>query len=80
MMRPFLFFLLFVGLIHPISGQKKQLEHSDFAHWKSLGNSVISADGKWVSYTLIPGEGVIAPNGIYTFIPVTTITTTIFYG
>ena len=56
-MRPFLFFLLFVGLIHPISGQKKQLEHSDFAHWKSLGNSVISADGKWVSYTLIPGEG-----------------------
>jgi hypothetical protein len=31
-------------------------------------------------YTLIPGEGVIAPNGIYTFIPVTTITTTIFYG
>jgi hypothetical protein len=31
-------------------------------------------------YTLIPGEGVIAPTGIYTFIPVTTITTTIFYG
>jgi dipeptidyl aminopeptidase/acylaminoacyl peptidase len=57
MMRPFLFFLLFVGLIHPVSGQKKQLEHSDFAHWKSLGNSVISADGKWVSYTLTPGEG-----------------------
>ncbi|MFZ4377002.1 MAG: prolyl oligopeptidase family serine peptidase [Saprospiraceae bacterium] len=57
MMRPFLFFLLYVGLLHPVSGQKKQLEHSDFAHWKTLGNTVISADGKWVSYNLTPGEG-----------------------
>lgn len=56
-MRPFLFFLLFVGLIQPVFGQKKQLEHSDFAHWKSLGNSNFSSDGKWVSYTLTPGEG-----------------------
>jgi len=31
-------------------------------------------------YTLFPGEGVIARNGIYTFIPSATITTTIFYG
>ena len=31
-------------------------------------------------YTLIPGEGVLAINGIYAFIPVNTITTTIFYG
>lgn len=31
-------------------------------------------------YTLLPGEGIVAPTGIYTFIPVTTITTTIFYG
>jgi hypothetical protein len=31
-------------------------------------------------YTLIPGEGVLAVNGIYAFIPSTTITTTIFYG
>jgi hypothetical protein len=57
MMRPFLFFLLYVGLLHPVSGQKKQLEHSDFAHWKTLGNTVISSDGKWVSYNLTPGEG-----------------------
>jgi hypothetical protein len=31
-------------------------------------------------YTLLPGEGIIAQTGIYTFIPVATITTTIFYG
>ena len=31
-------------------------------------------------YTLIPGEGVLAPNGIYVGIPNAAITTTIFYG
>ena len=31
-------------------------------------------------YTLIPGEGVVAQNGIYVFIPSATVTTTIFYG
>ena len=31
-------------------------------------------------YTLIPGEGVIATNGIYVFLPSTTVSTTIFYG
>jgi hypothetical protein len=31
-------------------------------------------------YTLIPGEGVLATNGIYVFLPSTTVSTTIFYG
>jgi hypothetical protein len=31
-------------------------------------------------YTLIPGEGILANNGIYTGIPSTSVTTTIFYG
>jgi len=31
-------------------------------------------------YTLIPGEGILATNGIYVFIPSATVTTTIFYG
>ena len=31
-------------------------------------------------YTLIPGEGILAENGIYVGIPSTTISTTIFYG
>ena len=31
-------------------------------------------------YTLIPGEGILAPNGIYVGIPNASITTTLFYG
>jgi hypothetical protein len=31
-------------------------------------------------YTLIPGEGVLAKNGIYMFSPSDTVTSTIFYG
>ena len=31
-------------------------------------------------YTLIPGEGILAPNGIYVGIPNVAITTTLFYG
>jgi hypothetical protein len=31
-------------------------------------------------YTLIPGEGVLAPNGIFVGIPNVAITTTLFYG
>ena len=31
-------------------------------------------------YTLIPGEGIVAPNGIFVGIPNAAITTTIFYG
>jgi hypothetical protein len=31
-------------------------------------------------YTLIPGEGILANNGIYTGIPSASVTTTIFYG
>jgi len=31
-------------------------------------------------YTLIPGEGVLAKNGIYVYLPSASVTTTIFYG
>lgn len=31
-------------------------------------------------YTLIPGEGVLATNGVYVFLPSASVTTTIFYG
>jgi len=31
-------------------------------------------------YTFIPGEGVVAKNGIYVFLPSASVTTTIFYG
>ena len=31
-------------------------------------------------YTYIPGEGVLATNGVYVFLPAATVSTTIFYG
>lgn len=31
-------------------------------------------------YTFIPGEGVLATNGVYVFLPSATVSTTIFYG
>lgn len=31
-------------------------------------------------YTLIPGEGVLAKNGIYVYLPSASVTSTIFYG
>ena len=31
-------------------------------------------------YTFIPGEGVLATNGVYVFLPSASVTTTIFYG
>jgi hypothetical protein len=31
-------------------------------------------------YTLIPGQGVLAQNGIYVFLPSASVTSTIFYG
>ena len=31
-------------------------------------------------YTLVPGEGVLATNGVYVFLPSATVSTTIFYG
>jgi len=37
--------------------QKKQLDHADFARWKTLNQPALSPDGNWAGYTLTPGEG-----------------------
>jgi dipeptidyl aminopeptidase/acylaminoacyl peptidase len=51
-----LFFLL--GLV-PIlaTAQKKPLDHTVYDSWQSLGEKIISNDGKWVVYTVTPQEG-----------------------
>ncbi len=51
--------LLFLLAILPLAlfGQKKPLSHSDYDMWKSLGSSVITDDGKWVSYQINPQQG-----------------------
>ena len=40
----------------------------------------VGAGDLFGNFALIPGEGILAPNGIYVGIPNASITTTIFYG
>ena len=37
--------------------QKKQLDHSVYDSWQSIGERMISNDGKWVVYTINVQEG-----------------------
>jgi dienelactone hydrolase len=37
--------------------QKKPLDHSVYDNWQSIGEKMISNDGKWVVYTINPQEG-----------------------
>ncbi len=48
-------FLLFVSLI--ASAQKKPLDHSVYDSWQSVGERMISNNGKYVVYTINPQEG-----------------------
>src|SRR5687767_11577048 len=55
-MRPYiLVFLLFTFNFLP--AQKKPLDHSVYDGWQSIGERMISNDGKWVVYTINVQEG-----------------------
>lgn len=56
MQRSFLVFISFL-IIQSIVAQKKQLNHSVYDSWQSIGQKLISNDGKWVVYTIDPQEG-----------------------
>ncbi len=55
MKRIFFPFFLFFSL--NLFAQKKPLDHSVFDSWQSIGERMISNDGKWVVYTVTPQEG-----------------------
>lgn len=40
-----------------VSAQKKPLDHTVYDSWQSIGEKLISNDGKWVVYTINPQEG-----------------------
>src|SRR4249919_3425539 len=55
-MRPsYLLLFLFFSFLLP--AQKKPLDHSVYDSWQSIGERMISNDGKWVVYTVCPQEG-----------------------
>jgi len=51
--------LAFVAaLAAPVTGQEKRpLDHDDYARWNRIQNDVLSDDGRWLAYRLVPGEG-----------------------
>lgn len=52
------FLLLFHFFISSISfAQKKTLDHSVYDSWQSIGERMISSDGKWVVYTINVQQG-----------------------
>ena len=55
MQKSFLFLLLTISL--QLSAQKKQIDHSVYDSWQSIGEKLISNDGSIVVYTINPQEG-----------------------
>ncbi len=49
--------MLFFTVLQGQSGAKKILDHPDFLIWNTLQDSRISADGRYVIYRTVPGEG-----------------------
>jgi dipeptidyl aminopeptidase/acylaminoacyl peptidase len=49
-------FLLFI-FSQAFSQSKKPLDHSVYDGWKSIGERLISNDGKYIVYTVVPQEG-----------------------
>ncbi|MEY4629343.1 MAG: hypothetical protein RLZZ595_1669, partial [Bacteroidota bacterium] len=56
-MRLSLPFFLLVLFCVPAIAQKKQLDHSVYDGWQSIGERKISANGEWVAYTIDVQEG-----------------------
>ena len=52
-----LFRTLFLILPLSVFAQKKPLDHTVYDGWQSIGERMISNNGKWVVYTVIPQEG-----------------------
>lgn len=56
-MKRLFFFTFFLAAITANAQTKKPLDHSVYDGWKSLGERMISNDGKFVVYTVNPQEG-----------------------
>ena len=54
---------LLLGMLLPVSAQKKALGHDDFDNWKSVRNIAVSRNGEWTVFAVNPQEG----DGVLTF-------------
>jgi dipeptidyl aminopeptidase/acylaminoacyl peptidase len=55
--RRLLAFALFLLLPAAIYAQKRPLNHRDYDSWKSIQTPLLSRDGKFLAYSLMPEEG-----------------------
>ena len=37
--------------------EKRPLDHADFDRWNRIQDDIVSADGRWLVYRLVPGDG-----------------------
>ena len=56
-MKRFFFFTFIAIAVNTTAQTKKPLDHSVYDGWKSLGERMISNDGKFIVYTVNPQEG-----------------------
>ena len=56
-MRKACFLLFLLVVIHPVFAQKPALDHTVYDGWESIGERVLSPDGKFLVYTIVPQEG-----------------------
>ncbi len=57
MMVKTIFLLVSFFPVQIVFAQKKPLDHSVYDGWQSIGQKLISNDGRWVVYTIDPQEG-----------------------
>src|SRR5258705_6366809 len=56
-MRTIIFICFSLFTFHFALAQKKPLDHTVYDGWQSIGEKMISNDGKWVVYTINVQEG-----------------------
>ena len=54
------YFLLSISILFIVNSswtQKKPLDHTVYDNWQRVGDRLVSADGRWVAYSVDPQEG-----------------------
>ncbi|MDH3269726.1 MAG: prolyl oligopeptidase family serine peptidase [Gemmatimonadota bacterium] len=52
--------VLLLALLLPLSSaaqQKRSLDHEDYDRWNRIQSDLLSKDGDWLAYRLVPGDG-----------------------
>ena len=56
-MKQFFLAICLIGLANLLNAQKKPLDHTVYDSWQSIGERLLSNDGKYIAFTVNPQEG-----------------------